>query len=95
LFGYYNSDIGQFYKLVIEIVSPGARRRDMVKKLNVYLGGGIDEYWIADPKKHQVILYCFIDKQPETMIVCGKGDTVKSIRFEGLCIDVNDIFENI
>jgi Uma2 family endonuclease len=81
--------------LVIEIVSPSARGRDMVKKLNVYLEGGVDEYWIIDPQKQQVMLYHFIDKQPETMLVYDMHNTVNSIRFEGLCISVSDIFESI
>ncbi len=81
--------------LVIEIISPWTRGRDMVKKLNVYLEGGVDEYWIIDPQKQQVILYHFIDKQPEPIMVYNMGDTVRSIRFEGLCINADDIFESI
>jgi Uma2 family endonuclease len=81
--------------LVIEIISPQARGRDMVKKLDVYLKGGVSEYWIIDPQKHQILLYHFIDNQPETVMLYNEGDTVKSLLFKGLDLATNDIFKDI
>lgn len=33
----------------IEIVSPGNSSHDYIRKLNLYAGAGVREYWIADP----------------------------------------------
>lgn len=78
--------------LVIEILSPQTRSRDMVKKLNVYLEGGVNEYWVVDPRNEQVILYYFIEKKLEQMITFKQSETVKSLQFIGLDIAVEEIF---
>lgn len=44
---------------VIEIVSPGSRSMDYLKKLFKYQTAGVKEYWIVDPMKKQVIVYQF------------------------------------
>jgi len=80
--------------LVIEIMSPHARGRDMVKKLDVYMKGGVSEYWIVDPQKRQVLLYHFADNQPETLMLYNTGDVVKSLHFKDLEIAENDIFKH-
>jgi len=35
--------------LVIEILSEGTRKTDLIKKKNVYEATGVKEYWVADP----------------------------------------------
>ena len=42
--------------LVVEIISPGTRRRDREQKKNFYLEAGIAEYWIIDPERRSVIV---------------------------------------
>ena len=36
--------------LVVEILSESTRRNDLIKKLDLYMVGGVEEYWIADPQ---------------------------------------------
>ena len=40
--------------LVIEILSPGTARRDLVIKREKYLAAGVREYWIVDPASRAV-----------------------------------------
>jgi Uma2 family endonuclease len=35
--------------LVVEILSESTRRKDLVKKLDLYMSTGIKEYWIVNP----------------------------------------------
>lgn len=44
---------------VVEIVSPGSKSMDYFKKLFKYRLSGVREYWIVDPAKSQVMVYCF------------------------------------
>ena len=78
--------------LVIEIMSPHTRSIDQVKKLNVYLDGGVSEYWVVDPRDRRVTLYYFADKQLEDMALIKYPDVVKSIHFKGLEVPTADIF---
>ena len=45
--------------LVVEVLSPSTRKKDMTLKLSKYAEAGVREYWIIDPKKETVIVYEF------------------------------------
>jgi Uma2 family endonuclease len=79
--------------LVIEILSPQTRSRDHVKKLDVYMVGGVSEYWIVDPNEKRVFQYYFAEKELAEMLAYSYPDTVKSIHFKGLEITTDDIFK--
>ncbi|KQU57271.1 hypothetical protein ASG84_16900 [Rhodococcus sp. Leaf278] len=36
--------------LVVEVISPGSRRTDVVTKRSEYADAGIEHYWIVDPE---------------------------------------------
>ena len=43
---------------IIEIVSPNNSSHDYIFKLNLYANAGVREYWIVDPDKNNVFVYC-------------------------------------
>ena len=43
--------------LVVEVLSPSTRKKDMTLKVNKYMNAGVREYWIIDPKKEYIIVY--------------------------------------
>ena len=45
--------------LIIEVLSPSTRRKDMFTKLHKYEAAGVREYWIVDSQKEKVIVYLF------------------------------------
>ena len=51
--------------LVMEILSPATRRRDLTLKASKYENAGVREYWVIDPKEEKLIVYDFAgDKFP-------------------------------
>ena len=79
--------------LVIEILSPGTRTKDMVDKLNSYMQSGVREYWVADPENKTVLVYGFKDFQIDDFKTCKPGDVIKSYFFDWLEAPVNEIFD--
>ena len=57
--------------LVVEIVSPGTRRRDREHKKNFYLEAGVDEYWIVDAERRSVVV-----------VRLGQDEHVEQVRVE-------------
>ncbi len=44
---------------VLEVVSPGTRRRDHITKLSKYAAAEVKEYWIVDPYQERILVYVF------------------------------------
>ncbi len=78
--------------LVIEILSPGTRSRDMVDKLNTYMLSGVKEFWIVDPKQETVLVYGFKDFGIDAHTAYRKDEVIQSYWFENLEAPVNDVF---
>jgi len=79
--------------LVMEILSPQTRSRDHTRKLNVYMIGGISEYWIVDPRDMKVVQYYFENKEMKEMITYNAPEVVRSMYFEGLEVSTAYIFQ--
>ena len=54
---YRNGRIWGAPDLVIEVLSPSTRRKDMQLKMYKYAGAGVREYWMVDPEKKLVVQY--------------------------------------
>ena len=79
--------------LVVEILSPSTKGKDMVTKLNLYIKSGVLEYWFADIETRSIIQYSFSQERDiECLNSFKEGETVRSNVFEGLEIPVKDIF---
>jgi prevent-host-death family protein len=78
--------------LVVEILSPGTRSKDMVKKLNTYMLSGVKEYWLVDPMQKMIIIYVFKDLDIECFYSYMKDETVVSHAFEGLFAPLAQVF---
>ncbi len=81
--------------LVVEVLSPSTRTRDMVTKTNSFLLGGCQEFWLIDVKKKQVMQYIFEDRDVVLCEILKIGDRVESGSVEGLVVEVEDIFEGL
>ena len=48
---------------IIEILSPGNKEYDLVKKKNLYESFGVKEYWIVDPQTKETLGYALRDSK--------------------------------
>lgn len=78
--------------LVIEVLSDTSARIDLVKKLDLYIQAGIQEYWIVNYFSREVIVYRFKDRDIANIKSFVKEDAVQSFIFDGLTIELKDIF---
>jgi len=82
--------------LVVEILSPGTRRRDKGRKRAVYDREGVGEYWIVDPESRSITAL----RRPRadagltdvTTLTLDAGATLNSPLFPGLRIPLRDVF---
>ncbi|MDD5603079.1 MAG: type II toxin-antitoxin system prevent-host-death family antitoxin [Eubacteriales bacterium] len=77
--------------LTLEIMSRSTRSRDMVYKLNTYMMSGVSEYWIVDPYNAVVVVYAFKDLEIDKIDTYRKGETARSVFYEGLAVEVDSI----
>jgi prevent-host-death family protein len=78
--------------LVVEVLSGSIKTKDMVKKLNLYMQTGVREYWIVDPDKKEVTVYCFEKHDIADHDTYMADMTVKSKVFNGLEVKLAEIF---
>lgn len=78
--------------LVVEIVSESTRRRDYVKKLDLYMSCGVQEYWIVNPLNKSVTIYLFKDRNICDTATFKKDETAKSYIFDGLAVELARVF---
>ena len=78
--------------LLVEILSESTRRNDLLKKLNLYMHGGVKEYWIVDPKNKQISVYTFEDQDIQEYVVHSIPGKAESIVFPGLTVDLGSVF---
>lgn len=75
--------------VVIEVLSPGTRYYDLFTKLNKYQMGGVQEYWIVDPKSESITVHHFEASETDIFI---KGENLTTPLFEGLSVSMDNLF---
>ena len=74
---------------IIEIVSPSSRRMDYYKKCALYAESGVREYWIVDPAKEKVVVYCY-ENDSDPCLYSFDADVPVGI-YPGLTIRIRDL----
>lgn len=79
--------------LLVEILSPGTRRRDQTVKLQAYQEAGVPEYWLVDPDARTAVVYV-LEKGKGYTELCrgGEGERVRSSVLPGFDLAVADLF---
>jgi Uma2 family endonuclease len=75
--------------LVLEVVSPDAPNRDLVKKRKEYAQAGIPEYWIVHPQAEQIIVLRLDGAKYIEHGRFGRDTTATSALLADFKVDVN------
>lgn len=78
--------------LVVEIMSPTNRRKDRLRKLEIYRKAGIPHYWIVDPEEDTLESYKLKDESYTLVFAGGPGDKFTHPDFPGLDLDLGRVF---
>lgn len=80
--------------LVVEVLSPATRSKDMIKKTDLYQQCGVKEYWLVDPKNESVHAYIFENNDiADYKLFCkGTQEYAESECFKGLKVVLKDVF---
>jgi Uma2 family endonuclease len=81
--------------LVVEVLSETTQKKDMLKKLNLYLHAGIEEYWIVSPLRKEIYFYRFASQDISEYHVYTSNETLQSIVFNDLTLKLEDIFAGV
>ncbi len=78
--------------LVVEVLSPSTRRRDLPAKLHIYARFGVPHYWVLDAGARTVQPYELGEAGYAARPLLRPGDTLACALFPGITIDVADLF---
>lgn len=78
--------------LVVEVVSPKGRKRDVDVKRAEYAQAGIPEYWIVDPEAREVQVLTLEKAEYRVHGVFGAGTEATSIVLAGFSVSVEALF---
>ena len=70
--------------LIIEILSPSTKGRDMYTKMALYFEAGVREYWLVDPERERVVVYEY-EKQ-DVAVIYTFQDKIPVGIFDGKCV---------
>jgi Uma2 family endonuclease len=80
--------------LVVEILSPGTRRRDLEIKRALYARFGVQEYWIVDPDARTLSVLALASDKFEP-VPGGEGGAIASRVLPGLTLALKDVFAGV
>ena len=79
--------------LVVEVLSPSTRSKDLVTKLSLYMRSGIAEYWVVDPDNKTVWQYAFTpDRDIHASKMHAHPEALQSSVFPELTLSLAKIF---
>ncbi|MFC3802988.1 Uma2 family endonuclease [Cohnella sp. GCM10012308] len=79
--------------LAVEILAPGSRKRDRVRKHAVYEKHGVSECWIVDPTARTLEQFLLVDGRYRVGELFEEQDRVVSERFPCVSFAVDELFK--
>jgi len=79
--------------LVVEVLSPTNRRRDLVYKMDVYQRSQVPEYWVVDVEKKTVMVNTLTNGQYQSAVL--EHGVIRCSFVPDLHLDVDLLFEDV
>jgi Uma2 family endonuclease len=80
--------------IVVEILSPGTRQRDLTVKRDLYAQFGVQEYWIVDPVSRTVSVFERVGDAYRPIPLAQDGAILSHVLPE-LELSLEDVFEGV
>ena len=78
--------------LIIEILSPGNSKKEMLNKYELYEEAGVREYWVVRPDYKEITQFVLENGQYRTLPPVVEGTIIHSAIFPDLSLQTEDIF---
>jgi Uma2 family endonuclease len=81
--------------LIIEILSPHTKKKDLQNKYEVYEEAGVKEYWIAMPEQKLVEVFVLENQKYKRIQTYVHTDIFECVTMPELVLDLNIIFDGL
>ena len=82
--------------LIVEVLCPSTKGKDMAAKLQLYMKSGVCEYWIVDLESRSIMQYSFNEERDiDSLTTIKEEDIIKSSAFDGLELLLADLFAEV
>lgn len=78
--------------LIIEILSPGNSKKEMLNKYELYEEAGVREYWVVRPDYKEITQFVLENNKYRTLPPIVEGTIIHSAIFPELSLQTEDIF---
>jgi Uma2 family endonuclease len=78
--------------LVVEILSPHTRKKDIQLKYDIYEEAGVQEYWVIMPREELLEQFVLMDGKYQRIQTYTKEDSVAAHAVPGLIVALNEVF---
>ena len=81
--------------IIVEILSPGNKAKELRNKYEIYEESGVKEYWIVSPQDETFLIYTLHNERYVPSRIMTYGDTVISSVLPGFSLDLTALFETV
>ena len=79
--------------LIVEVLSPTTKGKDLATKLHLYMRSGVAEYWVVDPERKRISQYVFTpDRDINHLQAIADGGSIESAVLQGLAVSLGEIW---
>lgn len=79
--------------LIVEVLSPTTKGKDLATKLHLYMRSGVAEYWVVDPERKCISQYVFTpDRDINHLQTIADGGSIESAVLQGLAVSLGEIW---
>ncbi|MFA6277785.1 MAG: Uma2 family endonuclease [Pedobacter sp.] len=82
--------------LVVEILSPGNNKKELLNKYKVYEEFGVKEYWVVSQSDQSILIYTLdIEGKFQPSKIFTLSEKITSSVLPGFVLDLDDVFEGL